>query len=453
MTVRRMIFAVLVLLLVMGPNGVRHLLRAASRGKERECWFLVSFALRQVRPLPVDELARLALVEAGDVRRLALEYLGSFGARARPVSMRLIPLLGSEDLPTRRETVYGLYLTDMCTLALEAAGPDAPKLLLEAVRTGSPRRAKAAVECLALLNPPTSEAVSELGRLAAGAGDRAVRLASLWSLRTLGRSAEAAAEALERAAGGSDVQFRIKAIVSLAAVTGRADAGVRRLTSELRSDDPKARLAAAWYLGDFQADGAPAVGALAAALSDEYWKVREWAAMSLGQIGPAAAPAVEPLSRLLLSRFESARAPADQLAMDGPEDTGTTQAEQAAALNRLEASVRDRAAWALAKIGKPDGRVRGLLLSCLTDERPAVRAAGARALGLQPAWAGATVPKLIPLLKDPDDSVRGATYLAFWRLGPAARQALEPLTQAMRREETRGNRITASIAVEEAQGK
>ncbi len=281
--------------------------------------------------------------------------------------------------------------------------------------------------------------------------------------------------------------FRLSAAfcVLLAASAASADQ-VDDLIKQLGDDVLATEAAAADTLVDKQGNfgsiaglgpaAAKAVPALANELGDESEDVRWRVARALGAIGPAAEAAVPALTK---------------------------------ALDDESAKVRAYSAYALGQIGKPASAAGPKLISMVTDEDPLVRRAALRALRiirlpseqaiplmaqvLQDAdprvvvhalnsmaelgeegvpvltlaldhpqakyWAclvlaeigpaaKSAAPKLVELLKDPEEEVRMQAAIALGEIGPeAAPVAAEPLIVALQEDKAGGVRYGSAFAL------
>ncbi len=91
--------------------------------------------------------------------------------------------------------------------------------------------------------------------------------------------------------------------------------------------------------------------------------------------------------------------------------------------------VRQKAAWALGRIGKPAASAAKDMLPLLKDFQVS-RHIVADALGRTQSKDAVLV--LLPLLKDPEDAMRQAAALALGRAGAEAKQAVKALIEAMK---------------------
>ena len=155
----------------------------------------------------------------------------------------------------------------------------------------------------------------------------------------------------------------------------------------------------------------PAVPVLVAALNDRDPEVRAASAWALGARGAAAEPAVPAL-------------------------TGALRDEQEA--------VRTAVAEALGALGPRARSAAPALFAALDDPRASVRAAAAQALArLEPT--AESVPSLSRALAHTDGYVRGFAAWSLGNLGPAAREAVPAMVEALGPDDT-ANVVAAALA-------
>lgn len=129
-------------------------------------------------------------------------------------------------------------------------------------------------------------------------------------------------------------------------------AEVHELTRDIRSAAAEQRLAAAEALCQMGADAKPAAVALVQASGDEDEAVREQAVAALEELGPPRVDDVPSLVSLLReSKPEVAYWAATLLGRLEAAGAAAAAALGAALSESQDASVRQRAAWALGKIG------------------------------------------------------------------------------------------------------
>lgn len=132
----------------------------------------------------------------------------------------------------------------------------------------------------------------------------------------------------------------------------RSSGDVLRWAEMLRNPDPAARQQAAEQLARLGPQAQTAALALVQACADDSAEVGEWVVNALEEIGPPAARDVRPLAHLL--GHDSADVgywAATLLGRLGAHAVEAVPALTAALLAPLDDSVRQRAAWALGKIG------------------------------------------------------------------------------------------------------
>jgi HEAT repeat protein len=137
---------------------------------------------------------------------------------------------------------------------------------------------------------------------------------------------------------------------------------VAGLSRQLASNDPEHRAAAAELLSRAGEDAAAAAVPLVTACGDADERVREFAVAALEDLGPPPAAAVAALIKLV----DSPDPLAAYWAITLLGRSGKNAAEAVAVLvacveSSADLSVRQRAAWALGKIGPAAGAARGTL--------------------------------------------------------------------------------------------
>jgi HEAT repeat protein len=154
-------------------------------------------------------------------------------------------------------------------------------------------------------------------------------------------------------------------------------------------------------LGSFGEDAAPALAQLSEALRDSDPQVRAAAAWAISQIGPQAASAIPAL--------------------------GT-------ALSDTDPRVRSHAALAFRAMGPAGSPGIPELIRALNDSVDYVRASAVEGLGSMGAAAQTAVKPLIErlLAKDEHGLVLGRVVAALGDMGPAAKEALPVLEQAVK---------------------
>ena len=332
--------------------------------------------------------------------------------------------------------------------ARESECPEQPLLSHLSGQGAESVAALAALGQLRLSPEPAEQASRRMEQLLA-APDPGVRAEAARSLGRLGiaraapallRRASELRDRLERARGGADsgappeLEEELGAVLSALSRLHAPEAGA---LARARLGDPSARLRAA-AVDALGALGAENAGAIGAGLLDPDPRVFAASAEALGRIGPAAVPALS-AAAAKFNREDPERCGALARALG---ETGSPEAVPALA-TLAEGSAAAAAATALGRIGtqgataalltlleRPDpaGRPEALdalgglaaseagplATSELTNDRPEVRAAAARALGrihFEPA-AG----RLEALRADYDGQVRRAAVEALARL-------------------------------------
>jgi HEAT repeat protein len=216
--------------------------------------------------------------------------------------------------------------------------------------------------------------------------------------RALARIGEPAVRQVVETLDHKDANARAGAVKALALMPGRPDVLDGRLTPMLNDPDAGVRLQAAVALERLGKKNDAIVSGLKKALADPDSQVRFRAATALARLEEGAENDVPVL---------------------------------AAGLDDPDADDRVRALRALAELGPKSrpasGRVRELLKS---DAEVRVRAAAAWTLGhVDPDEA---IQPLIAALSDPEVTVRNAAADALGDIGPAAKEAIPALTEAMK---------------------
>jgi HEAT repeat protein len=173
---------------------------------------------------------------------------------------------------------------------------------------------------------------------------------------------------------------------------------LRELQTAIASPSAQTRLEAVQGAGNLGTAASRLVPDIAGVIRrDTDHNVANEAAATLAQIGPAAVP------------------------------------ELIKALRSQNPTLRQRAAWSLARFG-PDGKAAvPALIEALKDTRPAVRQLAAIALGEIGADAGDATDALVELIRDPNDKVRQQAVIALGLLTPDA--VIPPLCKLLESDE------------------
>jgi HEAT repeat protein len=233
-------------------------------------------------------------------------------------------------------------------------------------------------------------------------------------------------------------------------------------------DRPESRYWACLALGQVGPDAAQAVPKLLEIAEDkDVAEQRMEALMALGAIKPSDAKTIAAIARHLEDPFGGARfAAAYALGNIGPAAKSAGAALTKQTRNARDEFLKVTSAWALAKIYAGEERILNTSLPILVDgaksRDPIVRSASARGLGDLKANPMTSLPALIGLLGDEKKAVVGqaiegvaafgpdavplagkalannrlrlGAVLALKRLGPAAKDAVPELVQAMSKE-------------------
>jgi HEAT repeat protein len=141
---------------------------------------------------------------------------------------------------------------------------------------------------------------------------------------------------------------------------------VAGLARRLAAGEADERAAAAEALCHMGAEAAPAVLALVTACGDDDERVREWAVAALEEIGPPPAAAIPGLVVAAESTLPLAAYWAITLLGRAQEAAGAAVAVLADRVERAgDVAVRERAAWALGRIGPAAAEAREALKSAM----------------------------------------------------------------------------------------
>lgn len=159
---------------------------------------------------------------------------------------------------------------------------------------------------------------------------------------------------------------------------------ISELASQLQSDDPANRVKAAEALCRLGSEARAAAVPLAIAAGDEDEQVKQWASAALEELGP---PDVADVAKLgdLLTRVESSADVGYWAAtllgrLEGDGQAAVPYLTKAAG-EHFAMSVRERAVWALGKIGPAAGSAGPLLKELSSSDQPRLARLAKSSLG------------------------------------------------------------------------
>jgi HEAT repeat protein len=457
------------------------LLRELLKSDEAELRALAAFALASIGPdaaSAVEDLARLAQAREGQlaVREQAVYALANIGPKAVKAVPALMDLLRDPNLNLRGRAA----------LALGAIGPAAQPAvgaLADALADNTDPTIKLfAAQALWVIDKKEQMALPVLCDLLTDDQiSLAMRLQAVKTLTQMGSSAKAAFPALHRA-GFDDNEALQKAIEIATEQIGRpAKEDVPALVAALESPNVRFRTAAAqtlWLIGPDAREAVPglidafnkqkdaslrqavveALGSigpearmgvpiLIEALQAKPLELRLAAAQAIGALGVEAKAAVRPLlDGLKEKEVDLQAAILDALAAMGPAAKEAVD-PVAALLADKDAKVRETAAFALGAIGKDALRTCKALDELLKDQNELVRVQAAQALWVINQQTKGTIPVLIESLGNKEPALRATAAATLAQMGPAAREALEPLQKALKAENNEETRKAMQEAV------
>jgi HEAT repeat protein len=373
-----------------GPEAVPPMVRAL---KNDAVAYWACLVLRDIGPKAAAAVPALTeKLQDPDVqiRREATLALAAIGPAAAPAVDKIAMLLGDE--PTRIPATYALG-------SIGQIPKDAETTIRANAKSDHSLLSTVSLWALARVHPEDKqlqrEAIETLvGRL--NDKDPYVRVAAARGLASLPPQPEIAIPAMEKVLAGADQATVHHALDALAGL------------------------------------GAPAVPRLIEALKHE--RLRPQVVYILGQIGPAAAPATEALVGLIRDKnADVANEAVHALAKIGP----AAKAAVGALLEEVrnpESPVRHAAIYALGKMGPSAAAAQPDLLQLVKGPECPLSLIGAWALveigGPTEEVASAVVPALTAGLKDSLPKAQEAAAEALGALGPLAKDAVGPLTEA-----------------------
>lgn len=139
-------------------------------------------------------------------------------------------------------------------------------------------------------------------------------------------------------------------------------ADVNSLANALSHGTPEERVAAAEALARLGAEASPAAVAIVQALEIDDEGLRDWLVAALEELGPPAAADVPALAALVKKSSLDAAYWAATLLGRSESQAASAVPQLAESLDKhAESTVRERAAWALGKIGPAAAAARGSL--------------------------------------------------------------------------------------------
>ena len=150
-------------------------------------------------------------------------------------------------------------------------------------------------------------------------------------------------------------------------------ANIPELTGQLQNEDPAVRRNAAEALCRLGSDAQTAATALVIATGDADEQTQQWANAALEELGPPPAADIAKLGEVLTSIESSADTAYWAATLLGRLESDGTQAVQPltqAAETHHAMSVRERAVWALGKIGPAADSAKPLLEQLSTVDQP-----------------------------------------------------------------------------------
>lgn len=268
-----------------------------------------------------------------------------------------------------------------------------------------------------------------------------VRCNAAWALGQIGPGAVEAIPGLVKACREEDYRVRSSAAKALTQIGVEAvpvlvkerhfigvlarigPMAVPSLVESLTGVDGPAKVNAAEALGWIGPGAAEAVPALTAAMRDS--RVRAEAAAALGRIGPGTAEAVPALMTALEdAKIDASYTVAQALCNIGPQ----VIPHLVRALESAVAGVREKAAWALGRIGPGAACAVPALITAFKASQDCERAQIVVALGRTGGGAVEVVSTLVEALQDRNDYVRGKAVSTLSALGWLAKAAVPSLT-------------------------
>lgn len=140
------------------------------------------------------------------------------------------------------------------------------------------------------------------------------------------------------------------------------------IADHLRAGDPRLRQQAAQQAMHLGADAAPAAAALAARTGDR--DIGDWCIGALEKLGPPPADSVDQLAALLTGEELPAYWSATLIGRLGPAGVGAAKPLAGVAQSGAPLAVRERAVWALGKLGAGAAEALPTLRDLADDSHP-----------------------------------------------------------------------------------
>jgi HEAT repeat protein len=378
---------------------------------------------------------------------VAIVFTSGWGAKAgvsastEQIVHSYIELLGSNDSETiqqRRAEIVQLSATDRAVVPL----------LINALADGSETTQAEIAFILGQIHAAGIPTLPALIEATQQHPNPQVRLGATYALGYLRETAIAAVPALVTILRSSD-DNRVAAAQSLGLI-GQDSASVATQVVPALSDRPAAvRRAATQALTLMGGNARAAIPDLIALLQDQ--DVCQDAMRALAQLGRAAAPALPVLLRL----SQDPTAPCSGISALGaisPNDDASVTVLLAAARSP-DPEIHYAAEQALTSMTLNTGRISPLVVAALEDLTASVRVTALEALmtfwystpesATKLTLARQILPRLIDLLRDPEQMVRSRSAALLGRIGVEARVAVPSLVEALKDPDPVVRRVTA----------
>jgi HEAT repeat protein len=266
-----------------------------------------------------------------------------------------------------------------------------------------------------------------------------LRRLAVWALSESDPNSEYVVPGLVKALGDQD--HEVRRIANQALVQWSTQT-IPALIKAVKDPTPKVREEAIFALANIGQSAKEAVPALLQALKDENKLVRIQAVGCLGCIGPhaeVAVPALTAILRDVKADHDTRLLAARSLGYIGPKAKAAVP-ELIRAFQSKDGLFRCEAGDALGFIGLVDESIVPALLGCLKDdkEEPDVRSCAAISLGRIGPKAKGAIPRLIEVLRSVDSQATSAASVirygaleALGKMGSAAQVAVPSILQVL----------------------